>query len=98
MFSKGWEGGLNSRQIAGKSGILDELLPGDLSLPAESSGDKNILGLLCEEIKSPPPVKGGHNTDEIKNLKIHVKRIIGNICIKYSYLNSKSTNEHVGSM
>lgn len=94
FFSKGWEGGLSSRQIAEKSGILDKLMPGDLSLPAEGPDNKESLGLLCDEIISPPPAKGGHKADaedrlKIKNLKIHVKRIIGNIRIKYSILTAK---------
>lgn len=97
FFSKGWEGGLSSRQIAEKSGILDKLMPGDLSLPASGSDVKDCLGLLCDEIKVPAPAKGSHQTDagdaeerlKIKNLKIHVKRIIGNIRLKYSMLTAK---------
>lgn len=90
FFSKGWEGGLTGRQIAEKSGIVDELIPGDLSLPA----DKDRFGLLWEEIMIPPAAKGGHKADaddrlKIRNLKIHVKRIISNICVKYSILTAK---------
>lgn len=66
-------------------------MPGDLSLPAD---DEDSLGLLCDEIISPPPAKGGHVADaedrlKIKSLEIHVKRIVCNIRIKFSILTAK---------
>ncbi|XP_038140894.1 uncharacterized protein LOC119783441 [Cyprinodon tularosa] len=95
FLSKGWGGRTSDKHITLNSGFLDNLLPGDLVLADRGFDIQECVGMLCAEVKLPAFTKGHcqlaardvEETRKIAHLRIHVERVIGNVCQKYKILN-----------
>nr|XP_055061449.1 uncharacterized protein LOC129444673 isoform X2 [Misgurnus anguillicaudatus] len=94
FVSQGWAGGVSDKHVTENSGLLNQLLPGDLVLAGRGFDIKDSAGLMCAEVKSPAVtgesnqldvkyVEGTHHTAYIKD---HVEKIIGTIHAKSSIL------------
>ncbi|XP_037547660.1 uncharacterized protein LOC119424274 [Nematolebias whitei] len=94
FLSKGWGGRTSDKHITLNSGFLDKLLPGDIVLADRGFDIQEHVGMLCAEVKLPAFTKGmcqldAKNVEEtrkIAHLRIHVERVIGNVCQKYKIL------------
>ncbi|XP_037546707.1 uncharacterized protein LOC119423395 [Nematolebias whitei] len=94
FLSKGWGGRTSDKHITLDSGFLDKLLPGDIVLADRGFDIQEHVGMLCAEVKLPAFTKGmcqldAKNVEEtrkIAHLRIHVERVIGNVCQKYKIL------------
>lgn len=94
FISKGWGGRTSDKHITLNSGFLDNLLPGDIVLADRGFDIQENVGMLCAEVKLPAFTKGHcqlaardvENTRKIAHLRIHVERVIGNVCQKYKIL------------
>nr|XP_023660993.1 uncharacterized protein LOC111840428 [Paramormyrops kingsleyae] len=94
FLSKGWGGGTSDKHITLNSGFLDNLLPGDIVLADRGFDVKDRVGMLCAEVKPPAITKGCcqlaargvEETREIAHLRVHVERVIRNVCKKYKIL------------
>ncbi|XP_057709254.1 uncharacterized protein LOC130927444 [Corythoichthys intestinalis] len=103
FISKGWGGGASVKHITETSGILDKLLPGDMVLADRGFDIQDSVGLMCAEVKIPAFTEGRSQLDasdvestrKNAHLRIHVKRVIGNIRNKYTILSNKVPNSFV---
>lgn len=94
FISKGWGGRTSDKHITENSGFLEKLLPGDIVLADRGFDIKESVGMLCAEVKLPAFTKGYcqlaardvEETRKIAHLRIHVERVIGNVCQKYTIL------------
>uniref|UniRef100_A0A8C1SN24 DDE Tnp4 domain-containing protein n=1 Tax=Cyprinus carpio TaxID=7962 RepID=A0A8C1SN24_CYPCA len=94
FISKGWGGRTSDKHITENSGFLEKLLPGDIVLADRGFDIKESVGMLCAEVKLPAFTKGYcqlaardvEETRKVAHLRIHVERVIGNICQKYNIL------------
>lgn len=72
------------------------MLAGDTLLADRGFDIKNSVGLHCSRLELPAFTKGKkqlepvavEQTRNIANIRIHVERVIGNVCKKYSMLNN----------
>ena len=94
FISDGWGGRVSDKHLTEESGLLDKLLPADVILADRGFDIGDSVGLHCATVKLPAFTKGKkqlsgvevEQTRRIANLRIHVKRVIGNIRKKYSIL------------
>ncbi|XP_041945988.1 LOW QUALITY PROTEIN: uncharacterized protein LOC121707452 [Alosa sapidissima] len=94
FLSKGWGGRTSDKHITQNSGFLNNLLPGDIVMADRGFDIQESVGMLCAEVKLPAFTKGRcqlaardvEETRKIAHLRIHVERVIGNICQKYRIL------------
>ena len=94
FISKGWGGRSSDKHLTENSGFLQKLLPGDFILADRGFDIKESVGMLCAEVKLPSFRKGYcqlaardvEETRKIAHLRIHVERVIGNVCQKYNIL------------
>ncbi|XP_072559114.1 uncharacterized protein [Paramormyrops kingsleyae] len=94
FLSKGWGGRTSDKHITLNSGFLANLLPGNIVLADRGFDIQECVGMLCAEVKLPAFTKGYcqlaardvEETRKIAHLRIHVERVIGNVCQKYKIL------------
>lgn len=94
FMSKGWGGRTSDKHITLNSGFLNNLLPGDIVLADRGFDIQEHVGMLCAEVKLPAFTKGRcqlagrdvKKTRKIAHLRIHVERVICNLCQKYKIL------------
>lgn len=92
FISKGWEGCVSDKHVTENSGLLDQLLPGDLVLADHGFEIGDSGGLMCAELK----ITGGRRLldakdavekQQIAHLGVHVDRVTGCVRTKYIMLN-----------
>lgn len=96
FISDGWGGRVSDKHLTEESGLLENLLPGDVILADRGFDIAESVGLFCARIKIPAFTKGEkelskievEQTRSIANIRIHVERVIGNICKKYGILSA----------
>jgi hypothetical protein len=96
FISKGWGGRVSDVYLTEHSGILDNLLPGDLILADRGFTIHESAGLYCAEVKLPPFTRGKKQlckaevdtSRQLSRVRIHVERVIGLVRQKYSILRS----------
>jgi hypothetical protein len=94
FISKAWGGRTSDKYLTEQSGLLDNLIPGDLVLADRGFTIHDNVGLQCAEVKVPPFTKGKKQLSrrevdmsrEISHVRIHVERVIGMIKQKYKIL------------
>lgn len=92
FISTGWSGFRNDKHIMQNSGLLDNLMPGDIVLDSRGFDKKN-LGRLCTEVRLPaltndscqPTAKDVEQTSKMAN-QIPVEGAIKNVCQQYKIL------------
>lgn len=96
FISDGWGGRVSDKHLTEESGLLENLLPGDVILADRGFDISESVGLFCARIKIPAFTKGRkqlsgievEQTRRIANVRIHVERVIGNIRKKYGILSA----------
>ena len=94
FVSKGYGGRCTDNYIAIDSGILNNLLPGDIVLADRGFNIEESVAFYCAEVKVPAFTRGKkqlspleiEQTRKIAHLRIHVERVIGLIGNKFSIL------------
>ncbi|XP_022518560.2 uncharacterized protein LOC103044012 [Astyanax mexicanus] len=94
FISKGWGGRASDKHVTENSGLLQKLLPGDLVLADRGFDIRDIVGLMCAEVKIPTFTRGRcqldakdvEETRKIAHLRVHVERVIGCVRTKYTIL------------
>lgn len=92
FISKGWEGCVSDKHVMENSGLLDQLLPGDLVLADRGFEIRGSGGLMCAEVKITEEcrlleAKDAEETQQIAQLRVHVERVTGCVRTKYIMLN-----------
>ncbi|ROL42305.1 hypothetical protein DPX16_8184 [Anabarilius grahami] len=95
FISKGWGGRVSDKHVMENSGLLNQLLPGDLVLADRGFDIRDSVGLMCAEVKTPAFTRGCSQLDakdveetrRIAHLRVHVERVIGCVRTKYTILN-----------
>ena len=96
FVSKGQGGRVSDVYITENSGLLRNLLPGDLTLADRGFTIEQMVGLYCAEVKIPSFTKGKKqlsklevdNTRRLAQVCKHVERVIGLVRQKYRILQS----------
>ena len=95
FISEGWGGRVSDKHLTESSGLLDHLNAGDVILADRGFDIQESVGSFSSTIKIPAFTKGKklsgievEQTRRIANVRIHVERVIGNICKKYSILSA----------
>ena len=96
FISKGWGGRVSDVHLTEHSGILDNLLPGDVVLADRGFTIEQSVGMFCAEVKRPPFTCGKKQlsklevdtTRQLAQVRIHVERVIGTVRQKYTLLQS----------
>ena len=94
FISKGWGGRTSDRLLTEQSGILKNLLPGDIVLADRGFTIEDIIALYGARLDIPAFTKGKEQLDAISveetrrlaNVRIHVERVIGVVRQKYQIL------------
>ena len=94
--SKGWGGRVSDVYLTEHSGLLQNLLPGDVILADRGFTIQESVGMLCAEVKIPPFTKGKKQlsklevdtTHELSQVRIHVERVIRMVWQKFTILQS----------
>ncbi|XP_035998273.1 uncharacterized protein LOC118564392 [Fundulus heteroclitus] len=97
-ISCAWGGRVSDKQITIESGLLNNLLPGDIVLADRGFNIGDSVGFYCASLQTPAFTKGRKQlsayevaeTRKIANLRIHVERIIGLVRRKYQILQSRA--------
>lgn len=97
-ISRAWGGRVSDKQITEKSGILNNLLPGDIVLADRGFNIEDSVGFYCASLKIPAFTKGKkqlsayevEQTRKLANVCIHVERVIGLVRRKYQILQSRA--------
>ena len=92
FISKGWGARVSDVHLTEHSGILDNLLPGDVELADWGFTIEQSVGIFCAEVKHPPFTRRKKQlsklevdtTQQIAQVRIHVERVIGTVCQKYT--------------
>ncbi|KAK7461249.1 hypothetical protein BaRGS_00038710 [Batillaria attramentaria] len=95
FISKRWGGRVSDKQITGESGYLTNLLPGDLVLADRGFDIPELAAMVGAEVKIPAFTRGKcqmtaheiESTRKLAHVRIHVERVIGLLCGKYTILN-----------
>ena len=93
-ISSGWGGRTSDKYITENSSFLSYLVPGDLILADRGFDIRDSVSTCCSSLVMPAFTKGKsqlsgievEQTQRIANVRIHVKRVIGNIKKKFSIL------------
>ena len=96
FVSSTWGGRVSDKYITDHSGVLDNLIPGDVVLADRGFDIGDSVGMMQASLHIPAFTKGKsqltamevHETRSIANVRIHVKRVIGMVRQKYSILQS----------
>lgn len=97
-ISCAWGGRVSDKQIILESGLLQNLLPGDIILADRGFNIGDSVGFYCASLQIPAFTKGRKQlsayevaeTRKIANLRIHVERVIGLVRRKYQILQSRA--------
>ncbi|XP_073724570.1 uncharacterized protein [Misgurnus anguillicaudatus] len=97
-ISCAWGGRVSDKQITIESGVLKNLLPGDIVLADRGFNIGDSVGFYCASLQIPAFTKGRkqlsayevEETRKIANLRIHVERVIGLVRRKYQILQSRA--------
>ncbi|XP_055004626.1 uncharacterized protein LOC129407470 isoform X2 [Boleophthalmus pectinirostris] len=97
-ISCAWGGRVSDKQITTDSGILRNLLPGDIVLADRGFNIGDSVGFYCASLQVPAFTKGRKeltayevaDTRKIDNLRIHVERVVGLVRRKYKILQSRA--------
>lgn len=98
FISSAWGGRASDKRITEDSGLLNNLLPGDVVLADRGFNIGDSVGLFCASLKIPAFTKGkkqlsAHEVEEtrkIASVRIHVERVIGLVRRKYQILQSRA--------
>ena len=101
FISKGWGGRAGDKQVTEESGFLNKLVPGDLILADRGFNIEDSVGLMCAEVKLPAFARGMNQmqaksleeTRKLAHLRIHVERVIGSLCNRFSIFQSTQPAE-----
>lgn len=101
FLSRGWGGRVSDKKITEESGYLNHLLPNDLVLADRGFDICELVGMRAAEVKIPAFTRGKaqltaleiESTRSLAHLRIHVERVIGVLCSKYTILNSTIPTE-----
>ena len=96
FISKGWGGRTSDVYLTEHSGLLKNLLPGDVVLADRGFTVQDSARLYCAEVRLPPFTKGKKQLSAIEvdggrklsRVRIHVERVIGMVKQKYTILQS----------
>ncbi|XP_034073080.1 uncharacterized protein LOC117546831 [Gymnodraco acuticeps] len=97
-ISCAWGGRVSDKQITIQSGLLKNLLPGDIVLADRGFDIADSVGFYCASLKMPAFTRGKsqlsayevEETRKIANVRIHVERVIGLVRRKYQILQSRA--------
>ena len=87
-----WGGRVSDKYLTEHSGILDQLLPGDIVLADRGFDISDSVGLHQARLHIPALTKGKDQLsaleieETIANVQIHVERVIGLVRQKYTVL------------
>lgn len=98
FISVAWGGRVSDKELTIQSGVLNNLLPGDIVLADRGFNIGDNVGFYCAKLHIPAFTKGRKQltplevaeTRKIANLRIHVERVIGLVRRKYLILQSKA--------
>ena len=96
FISKAWGGRVSDKFLTENSGLLKNLLPGDIVLPDRGFDIADSVGFYQAQLyipaftkgKSQLPAKDVEETRKIANVRIHVERVIGLVWRKFTMLQS----------
>lgn len=85
---------MSDKYLTESSGILSHLLPGDVVLADQGFDISDSVGMMQAKLHIPAFTRGKsqltaldvEDTRTIANVRIHVERVIGVVCQKYSML------------
>ncbi|XP_013399039.1 uncharacterized protein LOC106165380 [Lingula anatina] len=94
FISEGWGGRTSDKHITEESGILENLLPGDIVMVDRGFTIEESVNFYQAELAIPAFTKGKsqlhpmdvEGTRKIANVRIHVERVIGLVCRKFGIL------------
>ncbi|XP_067941879.1 uncharacterized protein [Watersipora subatra] len=94
FISTGWVGRTSDKHITEKSGILENLLPGDVVMVDRGFTIEESVSFYQAELAIPVFTKGKSQlhplaveaTCKIANVRIHVERVIGLVCRKFGII------------
>ena len=94
FISKAWGGRVSDKYLTENSGLLRKLLPGDIVLADRGFDIVDSVGFYQARLHIPAFTRGKkqlsaeevEETRKIANVRIHVERVIGLVCRKYTIL------------
>ena len=94
FVSRPWGGRTSDEHLTENSGLLNNLLPGDVVLADRGFTVGDSVGLYCAELKTPAFMRGKSQltrkevdeTRDLASVRIHVERVIGLLRNKYTIL------------
>jgi hypothetical protein len=94
FISKGWGGRTTDKHVTENDGFLINLVPGDIVLADRGFDIKDSVLMMNADVKIPIKTTGRAQLDakdieetrSLAHLRIHVERVIGNLCNKYEIL------------
>lgn len=94
FISKGWGGRASDKRVTEDSGYLNNLLPNDLVLADRGFDISELVAMQGAEVRIPAFTRGKpqlsaieiESTRSLAHLRIHVERVIGVVCGKYTIL------------
>ena len=78
FISDGWGGRVSDKHLTEESGLLENLLPGDVILADRGFDTAKSVGLLCGRIRIPAFTKG---KKQLSGIEVEQIRRIANVCI-----------------
>ena len=93
FISDGWGERVIRKYLTENCGLLNHLIPGDTVLADWGFDIQDSVGICCARVAIPAFIKGKkqltgidvEQTRHIANVHIHVERVIGFICQKYTF-------------
>ena len=97
-ISPAWGGRVSDKRITEDSGLLKNLLPGDIVLADRGFNIEDSVAFYCASLKIPAFTRGKkqlsayevEETRMIASVRIHVERVIGLVRRKYQILQSRA--------
>ena len=97
-ISSAWGGRVSDKRITEDSGLLKNLLPGDIVLADRGFNIEDSVAFYCASLKIPAFTRGKkqlsayevEETRMIASVRIHVERVIGLVRRKYQILQSRA--------
>ncbi|XP_013382111.1 uncharacterized protein LOC106154716 [Lingula anatina] len=96
FISEGWGGRTSDKHITEESGLLDNLLPGDIVMVDRGFSIEESVNFYQAKLAIPSFTRGKsqlhpmevEQTRKIANVRIHVERVIGLLCRKFRIFDS----------
>ena len=103
FISKAWGGRVSDKHLTEHCGILNYLLPKDIILEDRGFDIQNSAALYYAEVKIPAFTRDKkqlhllevEETRKIASVRIHVERVIGLVCRKYTVLQSTLPTDYL---